>query len=256
MKSLVQHNQRPAERQSRYTALLVCFAVLGFLILLSSRWREKQMLRQVHIEGCDLVDKKEILECAALTVHSLSMAEIKLQDVRASVLLHPFVHNAAVSIQTDGTVVITIEERKPVASVLMGDASVRYVDAEAVLLPHRFTERVLDIPLLTGFVAGVAVVDTAHLRRVVSLVEQLQAADGKLYRNISEIAAQEHGALVFRTTDRAIPILFGQLGEVEQKIEKLRAYWNAQVFHGDIPDVRYIDVRWRGQVVVGEKKNS
>lgn len=256
MKSLVQHNPHRAERQSRYTVLLVCFAVLGFLVLLSSRWREKQMLKHVQVEGCNLVDEKEILDCAALQVDSLSMAEIKLQDVRASVMLHPFVQHVSVSIQTGGTVVITIEERKPVASVLMGDASVRYVDAEAVLLPHRFTEQVLDIPLLTGFSSGTATIDTMHLQRVVALVEQLQTADKKLYRNISEIAMQEHGFLVLRTTDRAIPILFGEFDGAEQKIEKLRAYWDAQVFHGDIPDVTYIDVRWRGQVVVGEKKNG
>lgn len=255
MKSLVQHNQSPAEKQSRYTVLLVCVAVLGFLVLLSSRWRERQMVKHVVVEGCHLIEEQEILDCAALGIDSLSMAEIKPQEVLQRVMVHPFVQHASVSVQTGETIVITIEERRPVASLLMGDASVRYIDAEAVVLPHRFTEQVLDIPLLTGFAVGTTAVDTVQLQRAVALVEQLHTVDKKLYRGISEIAVQDNGNIVLRTTDRAIPILFGQCEETEQKIAKLSAYWNTQVFHGDIPDVTYIDVRWRDQVVVGEKKN-
>lgn len=252
MKSLVEHNRPAGEKQSPYTALLVCIAVLGFLVLLASQWRSRQTIRSARVEGNVLLDEKEVLEYAAIALDSVTMAHVRLQDARDRVAKHPFIKNAAVTMQTGETVVVKIEERVPVASILMQDGSVQYVDAEGVILPHRFTNRTLDLPFLAGIAAEPGV-DTVLLKQALDIVRALDAADRQLYRNISEIAAR-NGSFVLQTTDGAIPILFGDASNTDQKVYKLNAYWKAQVFHGDIPDVAYIDLRWDGQVVVSNNR--
>jgi len=253
MKSLVEHNRAAGEQQSPYTALLVCIAVLGFLVLLSSQWRSRQTIRSARVEGNILLDEKEVLEYAAIALDSVSMANVRLQDARDRVAQHPFVKNVAVTMQTGETVVVKIEERVPVASILMQDGTVQFVDAEGVVLPHRFTSKALDLPLLAGI--ATTGVDTLLLNQALDIVRALHATDRQLYRNISEITAQD-GAFVLRTTDGAIPILFGDAGCADQKIYKLSAYWKNQVFHGDIPDVSYIDLRWEGQVITGNHRTN
>lgn len=202
-----------------------------------------------------LLDEKEILDRAAIAVDSLRMAEVDLQQARERVAELPFVRNAAVSMQAGEIVVITVEERVPVASILVENGAVQYVDAEGVILPYRFTSHLLDLPFLAGFVRGSAV-DTLRLQQGLRIILALEAQDKKLYKNISEIATRPAGGFVLRTTDGAVPIFFGDAVDVERKISKLHTYWNTQVFRGDIPDVRYIDLRWQDQVVVGTKNNS
>ncbi len=254
MKSLVEHNRAAGEKQSPYTALLVCIAVLGFLVLLSSQWRSRQTIRGARVEGNVLLDEKEVLEYAAIALDSVTMAHVRLQDARDRVAKHPFVKNVAVTMQTGEMVVVKIEERVPVASILMQDGTVQYVDAEGVILPHRFTSKALDLPFLAG-IATTSGVDTVLLKQALDIVRALDATDRQLYRNISEIAARG-GSFVLQTTDGAIPILFGDASEADQKIYKLSAYWKTQVFHGDIPDVSYIDLRWEGQVITGNHRTN
>lgn len=254
MKSLVEHSRAIGEKQSPYTALLVCIAVLGFLVLLSSQWRSRQMIRGARVEGNVLLDEKEVLEYAAIAIDSVSMAHVRLQDARDRVAKHPFVKNVAVTMQTGETVVVKIEERVPVASILMQDGTVQYVDADGVVLPHRFTSKTLDLPFLSGM-ADKNGVDTLVLKQALGIVRALDATDRQLYRNISEVAARD-GGFVLRTTDGAIPILFGDAAGADEKVYKLSAYWKKQVFQGDIPDVSYIDLRWNGQVITGNYRSN
>lgn len=255
MKSLVVHNRPSVGKQSPYTVLFVCVALLGFLILLASQWRSRQTIKGAIVVGAVLLDEKEILDRAAIAVDSLRMAEVDLQEARERVAEMPFVKHAAVSMQAGEIVVITIEERIPVASILMENGAVQYVGADGVILPYRFTSHLLDLPFLAGFVHR-GHVDTLQLMQGIGIITALEKEDKKLYKNISEITTRPGGGFVLRTTDGAVPIFFGDAEDIDRKVEKLRTYWNTQVFRGDIPDVRYIDLRWQNQVVIGSKNNS
>lgn len=254
MQSFLEQRKLP-KPQSSISVLIVGLLIVAFLIVLSFQWRSKQRVKHVDVEGNVLLEKEEVLNVSQLHLDSLKMSDLNFKEITRRIEEHPFVKIASIMSNGSETLVIKIIERKPIARMITTHGDVRFIDAEATILPYRLTVLNLDIPLISGIAVKDAA-DSSYLREAVRLIQKIESTDEKLYKAISEIQADSDGRFRIITTENALPIYFGSTDELTAKIEKIKLFWNTQLFKIGAMNLRYIDVRWNGQIVVQITKNE
>lgn len=227
--------------------------VVGGLIVLiavANRWMAKEELREIRIEGRIVLDTAEILEIAAIP-DSVPVSKIDLVSIESNIEAHPFVSDASVYRGERGALVLDITERTPVAVVFIEGEPI-YLDNQGVALPHRFSSAAFDIPVLSGIGenAGEKSVDSAYASQMLGTIRTLKEHNELLYREISEIHRDENGEYIFLHAERGIPIKAGYPEEIPGRLAKLDAFLTTVLAVRPVKDIRYIDLRWDGQVVV------
>ena len=94
---------------------------------------------------------KDILALAAVPGNSL-MFELDLYAIEQRVTKNPYVKSVAAHRDIPDRVWISIEERIPVAAIVLD--RLYYLDADGYVLPPAQSESIFDLPVLTGLPSG------------------------------------------------------------------------------------------------------
>jgi cell division protein FtsQ len=228
------------------TAILVVGTVLA-LVVVSNKWLSREELRSVRIIGRTILDSAEIMEQAAIPAGT-SLQKLDLQGVESRIASHPFIARASVYRGENGTLVVEVAERAPVAVTMIGGTPI-YLDSSAFGLPYRFSSAGFDVPIVSGVVDGTSI-DTLHAREALGVAGSLRAYDETLYREISEIRREPDGQYTFLSADGAVPIRAGLPADIPARLAKLDAFLTRVLASVGTGRADYIDLRWDGQVVV------
>ena len=264
-KKLVRKSRDPQERReearrfaSKVSKIILAVAGVLALIVAANRWGARETLEQVRIVGRVVLDSAEIMERARITAKT-SLRSLDLRTVESRIASHPFLSRVAVYRDSRGTLVVEITERTPVALSILGGAPV-YLDSQAVALPYRFSRSTVDVPVVRGVervdsaAAGSrtppVLLDSVAALEALGVVRALRDFDESLYRQISEIVRQPDGEYLLMSADGAIPIRAGRAEEIPGQLPKLELFMRTALATrpGERPE--YVDLRWRGQVVV------
>lgn len=242
------------------TAILIIGAIVG-LVLVANRWGGKEGLASVRIVGRQVLDSVEIMERAGLA-EGMTLASVDLEGVEKRIASHPFIARAAVYHGEQGTLVVEVTERAPTAMTFAGGAPL-YLDSHGVVLPYRFSAATFDLPVLGGILrqksdsgesapsgSGRAGIDSLLALEAIGVVHTLRDFDESLYRQISEIVREENGEYTLTTTDGSIPVRAGRPEEIAGRLKKLQLFLLSVLPAHGAAKARYVDLRWRGQVVV------
>ncbi len=160
---------------------------------------------------------------------------------------HPIVARATVRREPPRRVIVGVEERRPVAIVLLAEPT--YVDRRGVAFVALRPDEPLDLPFITGIEAALIEGDAPYvrhaIRRALGVMRTMQAA-GLPFR-VSEVHIdRQEGITVFPVEPR-IALAFGWRGLTE-KVERLQKVLGA--FGGREAQVRAIDLRVAGEAVI------
>jgi cell division protein FtsQ len=261
------------QRPKRILLIAILFAVVVMIAAL--RWQYSRTITRVNVLGTTLIRQSEIVEIALqaknsssaqesstnaaantssakANVSKIAKADINTSEIERRIEKHPFVKHASVFVGASDALTVEIEERKPIAYLMMKGKQY-YVDADAQVMPYRLTETVLDLPIIAAL--GRTKLDSARIADVITTVAALQAFDKdthqSLYRSLSEIDVLPSGELQFRLTECSTPIRFGTSEHKEAKIARLGAFLQHCAHTKTSLDAcKYVDVRWEHQVVV------
>jgi hypothetical protein len=271
-------------RHSKWSGalFLAALAVLGSIWYLASRAENDLPLSRIKVEGATLLSDKEVLSLAAID-RNVPFYKIDLKPIEIRLLRHSFVRSAHVRRELNPeTLVITIEERQPIAmlrSDSTGEAFI--VDRDGMLLRPKLIAglrdpaRLMQVPLLSG----VNERDTAGFRAMSRMVATIALLDSGAMRNsIGELRRTPTGDYVIYTTETQTPIFIGspferefrtaieeQTGNVAKNSEPLftrqlallASVWKskleAELRHGG---ALYIDARFSGQIILKHKTPS
>jgi len=228
------------------TGLLVVGVIVA-LVAMANKWMKKEELERIRLVGRVILDSTEIVERAAIP-DSATLRKLDLKAIEERLRSHPFISEASVYRGENGTLVMEIRERAPVAVTFIGSTPV-YLDSIGMTLPYRFSSAAFDVPIVDGVVADGAV-DSLEALEAVGVVRGVREFDETLYREISEIRREPDGEYVLVTTDGAIPVRVGMADEVVSRLGKLDLFWRTVLASEGTNGIRYIDLRWDGQVVV------
>ena len=201
-------------------------------------------VREYRVAGARLLEEEEVLAWAAIppfvsVFDDLTPIERRLEQ-------HPLIRRAKVTAELPATLVVTIEERTPVAFV--ASPVLEPVDRDGEILPLDPFEHRLDLPVLIGAGEGGAL-SPSQLQILAMEADRLAADDPTFLAAVSEIAIDDRGD--------ATAVMSGDLLlRFRPPLSHLRLRDGLTVLEDAIlrrPDRRaaVLDLRFEDQVVVG-----
>ena len=173
--------EKPKRRGRRGLALLLLLAVLVLLFPLGARRLDYFRVRRVEVVGAKYIQPRALL--TLLAVDSGTTIWHDLDPIVERARKHPQIRQARISRKLPGTLVLTVEERVPVAMLATADG-VQPLDRDAFPLPIDPTRTTVDVPIVTRR-------DTAVLR----LLDGVRENSSRLFARISEVGRDEGGGL-------------------------------------------------------------
>lgn len=192
-----------------FVGAILLLAAAGYLAL---GFEQDLRLERIVVEGAVQLTEKEIIGLAEID-RDQRFYDIDLKSVTSRLMKHSLVKAAYPSRQSNpATIVLKIEERRPVAMMRAQNGEAMLIDESGkVLRPKRISglkdpEAMLNVPLLSGIVAN----DTASYLAMTALVIEIGKLDsGALMRSIEEFKKTPTGAYVLYTAETRTPIFLG-----------------------------------------------
>lgn len=227
----------PAPRPPRRVGAWAAVTVLALLLLASPWWGPRLLaeltyfhVRRVEVRGARYLAASDILR--HLAVDTSSSVWQPLAPLRARVEAQPGIRSARVARRLPVTLVVTVEERVPVALV-PGPTGFRAFDEQGVALPIDLTRVPVDAPIVRQR-------DTLLL----GLLGRMRAEVPELYRRLGEAGRQGRDEVILRldsTRVRAMTdVTTARLLDVEP-VEQDLAMRRTRVAE--------LDLRFRDQVI-------
>lgn len=232
---------------------------LGFVVLwiMSREYRvwlaesETFCIRRIEVSGNELLSEKEILQLSGLVPRG-SIWQMTLREVEEKIECNTFVDKVFVERCLPDVLRIRVVEKHPVALISI-QGKIYCVDREGLVMPLSLGKR-YDLPLLSGgFRGDVGVGGRAGGRAVhlgLNFLLSILKDRPELYCQISEVVVREQEGLVLYTSRAGVPVWIGNAG-YGWKVRYLEAILDELVRRGELSRIRYIDLRFEGQVVVG-----
>lgn len=234
------------------TVLLIC------LIWGASTWstfRNYDLLKNINFSKTEVLPV-ETYKVIVSELMEKPISDIRLGQVRTKIEEHPFVWATRVSAQYPGTLNIEIAERIPLGLVNMDEPVL--IDLMGIVLPFDTNVEIEKIPALSNFnnapelyPIGKPVLSTKVIEAR-NILFTIWKYYHPLYINLSEIRLNMEDEFEIILAERPTKINLGS-ENIEQKLIVLKEF-EKTLKNKKLTDYRSIDLRYRNQVVVKERR--
>jgi cell division protein FtsQ len=232
--------------------LVLCF----FVLKAYAAWLKKSesfKIRKIEIEGNAMISDQNIIKTTELASET-SIWEVDLQSADSKIRENPLIEAVSLERSFPGVIKIKIHEKNPLA--LLNFKNRFYcIDRNGVVLPSK-SGKLYDLPVISGhFEGGVQTGKTVRSKVVekgLDFLKTLVRERPELFNEISEIVLKKEHGLVFFTRNGGIPVRLGESGYA-WKIRYLEAILGEIYQQSNLKKIRFIDLRYNNQVVVGER---
>lgn len=245
-------DRRSEKKQGNAGTVLMLVLIVAVVVVAlgANSWKRDLPVSNVRAEGNTIVPSAEILRLAAIPKDT-KLFSVDIAEVQKRVRQNPFIRAASVNRQGPEGISIVVEERTPVAILVMNQ--MLYIDEEGVVLPLLKSERLFDLPVLTGSLPEAECVPGRRVTKA-SILEALhllsisRVISDELFRRISEVQVNESGDLVIYTAEAGVPVLMGH-GDLPTRLLKFDSFWRQIVERRGPQQLQQVDLRFEDQVV-------
>ena len=165
---------------------------------------------------------------------------LDLHKLENSVLANPYVEEANVFLTPGGLLKTHIKQRQPLVRIITDDENY-YVDKYGVKIPlsSNYSARV---PLVLGVNS---LKDVKEITKLVALFSK----DNFLKKEIVSIKKTLEKEYIFDVRSGGYKINFGKYVNVDEKIKKIKAFYNKALLDKTIHNYKNINVKYHNQVV-------
>ena len=242
---------RPGEGRkiARFGAAMIVIATLGASIpeaYSGLQGSDLFKLQEIRVVGSDLMSPEEVVATSGLSPGT-NLFEANLQTATDSIVSHPLVRSALLLRRPPDSLVISVEERVPIALVSTNEGLLGFdKDATSFELPNV----PFDLPIVTGLNAVLSdstLSEFAMRHTVARFLQEAQLEQPEFWSCVSEVCilTDKEGDLIL-ASGMTLKIRYEQIAS---QIENYRVF----VASGDIrpENFAYIDLRYVNQVVAG-----
>lgn len=208
-------------------------------------------LEEIVVQGNQSLSEEKIVSLVGVKT-GRGLFEVNLGEVEARLLSNPLIREARISRRLPSGLLISIEERKPVAWINAG--SLYGIDREGVLLPPFEPMVMPDLPIITGLkVEGTsfgARLDSDGLDLALEFLDWITQAIPGLVDQISEVDVSNPRNIRLYTI-RGEQVQVGETVDLE-KMVSLAAVLEDLKGKGIMAE--YIDLRFGDQVIVKPRR--
>lgn len=240
------------ETNRRSSGLVISLLVLVFASLAAAKWHDRQIVDESTIIGATDLSKiavTSILDSCLNEKHE----ELVLSNVRNKLEAIPFVLDANVHFSGVRGLTAVISERNPVAHIVRGNGSLRYVDASGTVLPDVVVRTAHCVPILR-FTNGYTSQKLAAAAEMVTTART--SLDPCLFASISEFIIESDNDVRVLTDG-----LTWRLGNLESSnatdaYANMNVFWNRLASTTDLGDGLLIDLRWKKHVILRDTRGG
>lgn len=248
-------DQRVNKRPKQTLRLVAVIAFLGLLVVgiqnASSALAESDFFKMSHIKvvGNHLLPEQDVIAWSQLQVGD-NLFDCDLDAVTKRVENQPIVKRVLLLREPPETVVISLEERQPVALVATSNGLLG-LDTESQLFP--IPNAPVNLPIITNITVtqdSMGVYHNKMLPNWTAFLAELKTETPHFWNEISDIhITNKNTATVYLVGDQLT--LHMHLKNPKQQVQNFYAY--TQAASRKISDLAYIDLRFENQVVVGRR---
>lgn len=251
--SVMPQNEKMRPKKTlRLMAIVALVGLLGVGIQNAySALSESDFFKMSHIkvEGNHLLSDQEVIAWSQLQVGD-NLFNCDLDAVTNRIEDQTIVKRVLLLREPPETVVISLEERRPIALVTTPKGLVG-LDAEAQLFD--VPNAPINLPIVTNLKSVQDSTGTnqyPNLPEVTTFLTQLKTETPDFWNEISEIhITDKNAATIYLVGDQLT--LYLHFNNPELQVQNFRAY--TQASSRKIADLAYIDLRFENQVVVGRR---
>jgi len=231
------------DERKRSSGVVLTLLVLAFASLAANQWHDRQHIEDVQVVGATDLSSPAV---SAILTDCLKQQRrsLMLSDVRDSIEGIPFVRSVSVYFSGVRGITAEVQERTPVAHVVMDGGRLRYVDAQGVILPP--TARCIPhcVPIIRTH-------DLARVPAIVSVLNQARSVlSTQLYASVSEIIDGGDGELKVLTDHVTWHLGPANAEHARQSFADMNVFWERTLQGGSLPRYAQIDLRWKHHVVI------
>lgn len=232
----------------RYLLLVL---VIGAAVAVWS-WYTGRMaeVHQVSVSDHYFTAEEDIIRAAAITIgtHADSIA---FSQVIQRIEQLPYIREARIVPVPPSTILIRIQERRPVGLVT-GSNVKRYIDSEGIVLPV-IPGKAVEVPLIYG-INLTASSDTLKGTTFEALGAFLAAFERYdiARATISDVAWQTGTGIVAAGGEYGTRIVFG-LGDYDEKLRNWQAFYTQVVPKTGLNTFTNVDLRYKAQIVTEKR---
>jgi cell division protein FtsQ len=231
--------------------------LMGLLLLAAAAiavganvWKKELRVTHVTTRGNAIVTRSEILALAEIPPEA-KLFGVDLFAVRQRVERNTFVRFAAVNREAPDGIAITVEERRPIAALVLD--RMLMIDQDGFVLPAAHSDDTGDLPVLTGDLSAAEcapgkTVTAPAVREAIEILTIAAQAGEDVAHLISEIHLDGERDIILYTTEGGVPVVFGH-GDTAAKIVKLQAFWKDIVAQRGPAELGSVDLRFADQIV-------
>lgn len=235
-----------------YLKTIFLIGLVIFLYSFASKRNESRKVEGILIEfekGENLYMNRKMVNKLLIqnseTVLKQQKSVIDLHSLEQSLLNHPMVQEAHVSLTIEGNLKAVVKQRKPIARVISNNESY-YIDVQGKAMPlsELYSARV---PIITGESIK------KNMKEIHYLVSKI-AKNDFLNKNIIGIHRYKTNEyeLITRVGDHIIEI--GNTKELDHKIRNLEAFYKKGIQDSLIENYSRINIKYYKQVVCTKKE--
>ncbi len=233
--------------------IVMALGALAVLASYSSKWKTEVVVRDVVVEGVSSIVAKDF--SSGMKVYKgRNLQELDPAELKARVLLFPYVRDAVIRKELNGIVRIRVAERVPIALTVI-DERIFAVDNEGFLFPWRKNTSEQFPKLLR--VSGIS-----RLNAVANSQRQIDSRDVELLRQFLEaFAATEYARLLIRELHLAgnnmtyciavqapTRFIIGNDGNFKEKLKKFEIFWQKVISKKGFGSYETVDLRFRERI--------
>ena len=239
--------------KARVFLLLLVFGGLAALASYSSHWQKDVVVRDIVVDGVSSIVAKDF--SSSMNVYKgRNLQELDPAELRARVMLFPYVRDAVISKELNGIVRIRVIERLPLALTVM-NGNVMTVDTEGFLLPVK-KELSQQLPKLLS-ISGIS-----RLKSAGNGLQQLDRRDVDVLRQfLSALAETNYARLLIRelhlegnnmtyciAVQAPTRFIVGNDGKFKEKLKKFEIFWQKVVSKKGFGSYESVDLRFTDRI--------
>ncbi len=248
-------------------SLLVVFA--GAAAYFSVGWRSGYTISRIKVEGNKTIAREDVLTAARLRDSLMIESETEIEMIRDRLLNHPEIKKAFVTKVPPSELKIEIVEKNP-AAIINSGRDMFLVDDELELFPYRHSQKVIDLPVISGLRP-----ENTHnpksrfnredLRYALFIILNAYKDSKLLYGNISEVNLSDTSKAVVYLSEDSCPVFLprdvnrsisdeGYRDLLTGKLKVFENYLKQSIDNHLNTQVSYVDLRYSNQIIVNSNQ--
>jgi cell division septal protein FtsQ len=232
-----------------------CLLLVVASLFISIKWaqfNEIFIVKNVKIEGINYFDDTMLVEYKA-NIENQNIFFSDLRNYKNSIESLDHIKGCKISRVFPKTVKIEVYEREPLAMISSNDLII--LDSEGVCLPVEYCE--ISLPILSNFKNNQELYDkgkktkSSNVLKSIDVIKYSKDTFDALYDNMSEFVFNEDSEYEIILKNGRTKILLGS-SNIFAKIDYLNAFSDVLPEEKTLESYRYIDLRYKSQIVVNE----